>query len=88
MLDGLIGFLDQVLMFGYDKLKPLQQQEILFGLPSLYVGLKTFGTRIAQSTTTPYDDQAVREGIQFCENLAEREARQAVLQMKGIDFSK
>ena len=86
MLEGITSFIDQVLMFGYEKLSPVRQAEIKFNLPAVYVGLKTHGKRIAESTTTEFDDLTVGETIEFCENLAEKENIQSVLQMKGIQF--
>ena len=88
MFDGLIAFLDQALMFGYEKLSEAKQREIVFSLPTTYAALKTHGMRLAESTITEYDDKAIQEAIQFCEILGEREGRLAIAQLKEVDFSK
>lgn len=38
----------------------------------LYVGLDTYGERLAAQTTNPYDDKAVDESKEACINAAEK----------------
>lgn len=84
ILNALIGLLNEALEYGFSKLEPARQADVLFSLPVLYSALETYGDKFVASTANPFDDKAVIELKEACLNIDSEFGSGIVTELKAV----